>query len=24
VQWRMLGREYYFEKPIVIKRTAAS
>ncbi|MGD0814094.1 MAG: FixH family protein [Verrucomicrobiota bacterium] len=24
VQWKMSGQEYYFEKPIVIKRTAAS
>jgi hypothetical protein len=24
VQWKMSGQEYFFEKPIVIKRTAAS
>jgi hypothetical protein len=24
VQWKMAGQEYFFEKPIVIKRTAAS
>ncbi|MGP8201532.1 MAG: FixH family protein [Limisphaerales bacterium] len=24
VQWKMSGQEYYFEKPIVIKRTVAS
>jgi nitrogen fixation protein FixH len=24
IQWKSAGQEYYFEKPIVIKRTAAS